>query len=350
MRVIYLMILSTLFLFSCGNEGDNNSVEEQFTIKEKSENLNEAEIRLMELDSIIDADEKNIQALLEKGAICKDNLDFKCALNVGAKAFKIDSTNLEARKLYAWTLINKPNPPLDDIDRAKRHYKYVLSEDQKNPDLMVELANTYALTGDFEPAFKYINDALRIDDKHRDAYVLKGSIYKTIDNLDIALSSYQTAIQIDPDYFLGHLEIGYLYSDMREPKLALEYYENAAELDPESLNAWYGVAMSYQELGDFEEAQSAYRELLNVNPNFYIAYMNQGVIHHEYLNDLDSAVYYYNKAIDVEPEAVRAWHNLGAAYLDQGREVDAARAFNEVLGLNPDYEPTLILKEQIRNK
>jgi tetratricopeptide (TPR) repeat protein len=342
---IYLCLV-TIF-FACGEETDGKAVADQFTVKKDT--LKNTSDRRVELDSILEIESDNQKAWIELGEICKEKLDFKCALNAGAKAFILDSTNLDARKLYAWTLINKPKPPLADIDRAKRHYKYVLSEQPKNLDVMVELANCYSLTGDFETAFKYTNDALKINDKHRDAYVLKGSMYRFVENYDLALSSYQTAVQIDPDFFMGHLEIGYLYSDLGNHKMALEYYENAVDLDDQSINALYGVALSQQELGNYSEAQKTYNRLLAVNPSFYISYMNQGVIHHDYLNDLDSAVYYYNKALDVEPEAVRVWHNLGAAYLQQGRDVDAARAFNEALTLNPDYEPTLKLKEELRN-
>jgi tetratricopeptide (TPR) repeat protein len=346
MRKLIYSVLCLAIVTACQDKDSESSVTEQFTLK--PDTLDTDELRMVELDSILAKDERNQTAWIEKGQICRGKLDFVCALNAGAKAFIIDSTNLAARKLYAWTLINKPDAPVADIDRAKRHYRYVLSEEPRNIDVMVELANCYSLTGDFETAFKYTNDALKINDKHRDAYVLKGSMYRVIENFELAISSYQTAVQIDPDFFIGHLEIGYLFSDLGEHKMALEYYENAAQLDQESINALYGIAMSNQEIGNFEDARKAYNDLLQINPKFYISYMNQGVIHHEYLNDLDSAVYYYNKAISIEPEAVRAWHNLGAAYLAQGRDGDAARAFNEVLTLNPNYEPTLILKEKLR--
>lgn len=347
MRNYLLYLLTVLFFWSCSNEKDKSYVPDQFTVK--SDTLSKRDVRFNELTNLLENDPDNQNAWIEKGAICREKLDFPCALNAGAKAFILDSTNLDARKLYAWTLINKPNAPLPDIERAKRHYRYVLSEEMKNIDIMVELANCYSLTGDFETAFKYINDALKINERHRDAYVLKGSIYRTVENFELALSSYQTAVQIDPGFFIGHLEIAFLYSDLEEHRMALEYYENAVELDPESINAWYGVAISNQENQAFDEARKAYKKLLEINPKFYISYMNQGAIHHDYLNDLDSAVYYYNRALDIEPEAVRVWHNLGAAYLQQGRDADAARAFNEVLTLNPDYEPTLLLKEELRN-
>lgn len=330
---------------SCGeNETDNNATfyTDSLSVKERNE------LRLNELEALLTENPSNQSAWIEKGEICKENYDFVCALDAGAKAYTIDSTNVEARMLYAWTLMNKPNSELVDIERAKKHYKYVLSVKENNPAVLVELANTYSLTGDFETAFKFVNDALRIDDKFRDAYVLKGSMYKTQGNNKLALSSYQTAVQLDPDFFMGHLNIGWLLTEIEDHTLALEYYRNAVDLDPQSVNAYYGIAKSYQDLEEFDEAQSYYRQLLQVDPTFYYAYFNQGIIKHYFQEQLDSAIYYYDMSTSVQPEFVRGWHQLGEVYLEQGRKPDAARVFSVVLELNPEYEPTLIAKEKLR--
>lgn len=345
MRKCFLFFGLAVFLVSCGDtETVNNAAFYEDTLS-----LNEQRsIRLNELDQILVEDPNNLAAWIEKGKLCKENYDIVCALDAGAKAYAMDSTNIDARMLYAWTLINKPTTGLLDIERAKKHYKYVLSVKENDPAVLVELANTYALTGDFETGFKYVNDALRIDVKFRDAYVLKGSMYKTRGNTKLALSSYQTAIQLDPEFFMGHLNIGWLLSEMEDHNLALEYYRNAVELDPKSVNAYYGIAKSYQDLNQFDEAQQYYRELLKVDPEFYYAYFNQGVIKQYFQQQLDSAIFYYNKSTSVEPEFVKGWHQLGEVYLEQGRNPDAARVFSRVLELNPDYEPTLIAKEKLR--
>jgi tetratricopeptide (TPR) repeat protein len=345
MRKNLIYIVTVVLLASCGeqNVADNTAFyADSLTVRQKNE------LRLEVLDALLTENPSNQSAWIEKGGICKENYDFICALDAGAKAYALDSTNVEARMLYAWTLINKPNTELVDIERAKKHYKYVLSVKENDPAVLVELANTYSLTGDFESAFKFVNDALRLNDKFRDAYVLKGSMYKTQGNNKLALSSYQTAVQLDPDFFMGHMNIGWLLSEMEDHSLALEYYRNALDLDPKSVNAFYGIAKSYQDIEEFDEAQHYYRKLLEVEPNFQFAYFNQGIIKQYFLQELDSAVYYYNLSTSVQPEFVKGWHQLGLVYLEQGRKPDAARVFTKALELNPEYEPTLIAKEKLR--
>ena len=336
----YILLVS---LVACTTE--EKIEDDQFFLKD--EQTSDAD-RFQQLSDSLKKYPENISLWIEKGALCRENLDFDCALDAGAKAFRLDSTNVKARQLYAWTLINKPNAPVADIERAQRHYQYVLSTQPNDPQSLVELANTYSLTGDFKTAIKYINDALKIDDRYRDGYVLKGSIYKTLDKNDIALSSYQTAVQIDPNFFMGHLNTAWLLTSMEQHQLALEYYENALELKPENLNAIYGVAKSLQDLGQYEAALEEYRKLSKIKPSFYISYYNQGFIKHHYQKELDSATYFYGEVLELNPKYIHAWYQLGETYYEQGRTSEAAKAFAEALRIDEDYEPAREAVEKLR--
>src|SRR5690554_5848786 len=320
--------------------------EEQFFV---SEELTTDAERYQQLSDSLKKHPEKINLWIEKGELCKENLDFDCALNAGAKAFRLDSTNIKARQLYAWTLINKPETPISDIERAKRHYQYILSLQPKDPQTLVELANTYSLTGDFKTAIKYINDALRMDERYRDGYVLKGSIYKTLEKNDLALSSYQTALQIDPDFFIGHLNTGWLLTAMEKHELALEYYENAVELKPENINANYVVAKSLQDLGQYDAALAEYRKILKLEPKFYIANFNQAYIKQHFQKELDSAVYFYREVVDTDPNYIHAWYQLGETYYAQDRKYESAKAFAEALSIDEDYLPAREAVEKLRD-
>lgn len=338
-------LLGIGLMFSCTSE--NKTEDNQFFVKEEVKN----DISVFsEISDSLEKYPNNINLWIRQGDICKENLDFKCALNAGAKAFRIDSTNIKARQLYAWTLINKPQTPVSDIERAKRHYQYILSLRPNDPQTLVELANTFSLTGDFKTAIKYINDALRIDERYRDGYVLKGSIYKTLEKNDLALSSYQTALQIDPEFFIGHLNTAWLLTSMEQHKLALQYYENAVELKPDNLNAVYGVAKSLQDLGQYESALKEYRKIEKIQPKFYITYFNQAYIKQYYQNELDSATYFYDKVLQLKPTYIQAWYQLGETYYAQDRKSDAGRAYAEALELDPDYIPAREAAEKLRPK
>lgn len=341
----YAFFYGLLILFASCTEA-TDSKNDQFFVKD-SENF-DMDLKAQLADSLL-KDPKNIGLWIQKGNLCKTDLDFKCALDAGAQAIMLDSTNLEARKLYAWTLINKQDPSVSDIETAKRHFQYVLTFEPKDPETLVSLANTFSLTGDFKTAMKFVNDALKIDEYYRDGYVLKGSIYKTLDKNDLALSSYQTALQIDPDFFMGQLHTAWLLTEMENHKLALEYYRNANALKPQNINALYGIGKSLQDLEQYDAALLEYKEIIEIEPAFYYAYFNQGFIKQYYQADLDSAIYFYEKVFDYKPEYVPAWYQMGNAYYDAKDYSNAGKAYAEALKIDENYTPAREAADRLRS-
>jgi tetratricopeptide (TPR) repeat protein len=327
-----LIFLLGVFLIAC-NSNNNPSVKST----NKKENL----------DSLIKIYSDSVPLLVKRGNQYIDKYKFQDALADGAKAFRLDSNNVDARFLYANALNNRAERTIADVDQAKRHFLYLIKRHPGNKKIYVSLASTYTQQGDFEKSFRYINEALRIDPKYRDAYVMKGTNYMTLGNKKLAISSYETAVQQDPKFFEGYLALAYIYSDENNP-LAIEYFKTAASIKPTSIDALYGIAYSLQQQRKFDEALRTYREILQVDPKFYLALFNEGFIKQFEQQQIDSAIYYYSSAIDLQPKFVKGWHNLGICYASQGRRVDAFKAFGEALKHNPDYEPSRIEAKKLK--
>ena len=327
-----LLIVSNLFILSC-----NNKPGSTHTTHSKKENL----------DSLLKSDPNNVELLIKRGNKYLELYRFYDALTDGAKAYRLDSNNLEARFLYANALNNRAERTQVDIENAKQHFLYLIKRQPGNKKIYVSLASSYTQQGDFEKSFQYINEALRIDKKYRDAYILKGTNYLSLGNRKLAKSSYETAVQQDTKFFEGYLYLGYLYSEDNDP-LAVEYFRTAATLRPKSTDAWYGIAYSLQQQKKFDESLKAYRDLLQVNPKFYLALFNQGYIKQFEQNQVDSAIYYYSSAIELQPKFVKGWHNLGLCYASVGRKPEALNAFTTALKNNPNYEISRIEANKLK--
>lgn len=300
------------------------------------------------LDSLVKLYPDSVPLLLKYGKQLLDQYRAAEALPYGAKAFRLDSNNLDARFLYAASLINRMERSVPDVDIAQRHLKYVVKRQPGNKEALVNLASTFSLQGDYQKSFQYINEALKIDSRYRDAYVMKGSNYLAIGNRKLAKSSYETAVQQDPKFFAAYLQLGWLYTEDGEYNYALEYFKTAASLEPKSPDALYGIAYCQQELGQYPESLASYRHLLETDTSYHLALFNQGYIKQFNQNELDSAIYFYKSAIEVQPDFVKAWHNLGMCYEQQGRNPMAYKAFKKALEYNPDFE--LSKKELLKLK
>jgi predicted Zn-dependent protease len=136
------LILSSFFLISCGEKSANKK-----RITSKKENL----------DSLLVLDPNNVDLLVKRGNKYLATYKFYDALTDGAKAFRLDSNNLEARFLYANALNNRAERTQVDIENAKQHFLYLIQRQPGNKKIYVSLASSYTQQGDFEKSFQYIN-------------------------------------------------------------------------------------------------------------------------------------------------------------------------------------------------
>ena len=319
MRIISLFII--LFLFaSCG------------------EKTNESKATVSNLDSLVQLYPDSLPLLVEYSEILLKEMRTSESLPLAAKAFRLDSTDLHIRYIYASSLVNRVERTTADVEIAQKHLVYITRKEPANKEALMDLATTYTIQGEYDRSFKTLNEILRIDKKYRDAYSMKGMNYRALGNDKLAKSSFETAVQQDPEFFMGYLQLAWLYSESNEYNRALEYFRTAATLEPTSTDALYGLAYSLQETQKYPEALSEYRHLIEIDNDYYLAFFNQAYIKQFHQNQPDSALFFYKAAIELQPDFVKAHHNMGVVYLDQGNKGDAYYAFKKALKYNPEYE------------
>jgi len=328
----YLIFFLPLFLISCGGNNTKTSLPEDldslvsYHASRFEKDTNNLELRKVYVD-----------ALIERGNELLVKLDFAKAMSDGAKAFRLDSTNIDARMLFADVLNNRPERPMEDVGAAQRHYAYIVKRQTKNTKALVGLASTFSQQMDFDQSFQYINQALRINPRYRDAYVLKGSNYLFLGKIDLAKSSYETAVQQDPEFFEAYLMLGSLYQAEKNP-ICIEYYTTAAELQPKNPDVLYALAYAKQVFGKVDEALPIYRKMIQIDTSYYVALFQIGHIKQFNIGEMDSAIYYYKSALQSEPRFVEAWHNLGLCYEDLGDKTRALQSYAKALKYNPEFE------------
>lgn len=318
MRILFSIGFLLVLLTSCGGN----------STKKKQKELS--------IDELYKKYPDSVPILIKHGNLMLERYDYEKALQDGAKAYRMQQSNIEARFLYANALNNRANRSVSDVMSAQSHFKYVVKKQPKNTTALVALATTYAQQGDNEKAFYYINEALRIDKKYRDAYILKGSIYLSMDNRKLAKSSYQTAVEQDPEFFAAYIKLGLIYQEEGDP-LCIQYFITATQIRPNNIEAYYNLAYAYQQFDKIPEAQQTYREMLKKDPTFTPPLFQLGWIKQFKQNDLDSAIYFYNETLQKEPRYVEAWHNLGLAYETKGEKYQAIQYYRKALKYNPQF-------------
>ena len=330
-------ILPLFFLISCGDSKPSAT-------------------KTQDLDSLLVIYPDSVPLLIKRGTKMFKFSKFEAAMADGAKAFRLDSTNIDARMLYADVLNNRPGRSVADVAHAQDLYKVIVKKQPKNTKALVGLATTYSQQSDFDKSFQYINVALKIDPKYRDGYVLKGTNYLLLNKMDLAKSSYETAVQQDPKFFEAYLMLGSIYQSEKN-EICLQYYTTAKELKPKNLEVLYALAYGNQIFNKVEEAKTIYREMLQQDSTYSQAYFQLGYIKQwlEPAKDdaakevhIDSAIYFYSGAVDLSPKYSEAWHNLGVCYLNRGEKSKATESLRRALKYNPEFELSKELLKSIK--
>lgn len=326
-------VISVVFAFtfsSCGGDDQPNA-------KKISQNI----------DTLLMQNPDSVAILVKHGLFYYEKLDFYKAVPSATKAFRLDSSDLEVRMLYAEVLNNRPNRTLKDVITAQRNFNYVIEKEPRNTKALVGIASTFTMMQDFDRSFQYINEALKIDNKYRDAYILKGTNYLQNNNIKLAKSSYETATQQDPEFYQAYIALGDLYAS-EENEIAIQYYITAAELKPDDVGVLYKLAYARQSFGQFDEAQAVYREMFQKDETFAMSLFQQGFIKHIHKGEIDSAMIYYNQAVVIEPKFVEAWHNIGLCWEEKGNRAKALQSYSRALKINPDYTKSREAAEKLR--
>jgi tetratricopeptide (TPR) repeat protein len=101
----------------------------------------------------------------------------------------------------AWLLANRPN-------EAKTAFDAALAMRPRDPELLIDRAEAFALGGKFFDAIDDLNTVIDEAPNRVDALVYRASAYRQLGSLDLALDDAERALRLDPNSVAGLLERG----------------------------------------------------------------------------------------------------------------------------------------------
>ncbi|MDX2248412.1 MAG: tetratricopeptide repeat protein [Bacteroidia bacterium] len=111
--------------------------------------------------------------------------------------------------------------------------------------------------------------------------------------------------------------------------------QKAVELDLCVSDYWDILAISLDELGQKDQAMTAYKKALDIDPNFWRTWYNLGVLHME-AERLEEALMCYEKACSLNPEFINSYANAGLVSFQLGELEKAASYYQKAFVLGDD--------------
>jgi DNA-binding winged helix-turn-helix (wHTH) protein/tetratricopeptide (TPR) repeat protein len=113
--------------------------------------------------------------------------------------------------------------------------------------------------------------AIQLNPNYSSAYLFYAWLLLTQGRFDEALYSLRQAQRIDPGSLTLKTVMGLPYYYRRQPERALEHYEQALEMEADFAQAHYYRGEALSMLGRYEEAATAFRQVVPVHPQQALA-------------------------------------------------------------------------------
>jgi tetratricopeptide (TPR) repeat protein len=257
------------------------------------------------------------------------------------------------------------------------------------PDDMSSYVNLglvlYSGLGRYDEAASLLEGAVRRDSAVASAHHLLGKVYLRQHRVAEAIGALERATRLDPsswDYenWLGlahlragsmtkaetalknaarlapweprpHLHLSRVYEDLDLPAAAsaarrafeqlnpaqrkVEHYTRKMREYPQNPRAPYLLGRSYLEQGRWQEASRYFRQAIEIDSLFALAYHAQGTVLQQQ-NKLPHAIRAYEWARRIDPDMVEVHNDLGQAYHQAGQFAEAIASYVRGLKLDPD--------------
>jgi tetratricopeptide (TPR) repeat protein len=150
------------------------------------------------------------------------------------------------------------------------------------------------------------------------------------------VARWSEEVRRSPGSIEAHLQLGYSYQQAGNLDKAMMQYTYVIEKDPRNTGALYNRGVVYRRLGLGKQAEVAFWDVLEIEPDHVLAAMELGQYYadrHQY-RSLITAV---RPVVLVHPEVSGLQYLMGVAYENLGRPDWAKARYRLALKYAPDY-------------
>lgn len=226
----------------------------------------------------------------------------------------------------------------ESITEAQKYFQTAVEKDGTFAAAYAGLADTYLTISSYQlgPGETYIpkartaaEKALQLDERLAQAHTSLASIRMCGLEGGEEEGEFQRAIALDPSYAQGiHWYALYLAARGRKEE-SIQEIKLAREIDPKSLIINANIGWVYYLAGDYDRAEEAERNTLQMDPSFVAAHSYLGQIYVA-KNRHEDSVHEFQTALSLAPGDVAGQADLAHAYAISGRKSEAEEILREM--------------------
>ncbi|WP_414588845.1 TPR end-of-group domain-containing protein [Scytonema sp. PCC 10023] len=141
-----------------------------------------------------------------------------------------------------------------------------------------------------------------------------------------------------------YIKLGDALYCLEEYEAAAEQYGKAVDEHADAYRALFGIGNALRKQGQklekegqdqqanqrFHEAIKKYEKTIEINPYYFVAYVNKGLAHRRFQpgsEGLEEGIKCFDQAIDISPNYYRAWYDKACYYTLLGEKPDKAMSY-----------------------
>jgi tetratricopeptide (TPR) repeat protein len=181
-----------------------------------------------------------------------------------------------------------------------------------------------SLAGNHEQSIEYLNRAKEMGYGESGLYLLLKEAHIALGDSLMAEKTLQEGFEKFPQDNSILIDLINFYIFAENEQEALNYLDVAKKQDPENPSFYYAEGAIYDQLGESEKARDSYRRSLELDPDFFDANYNMGILYYNQAVEMLTAANEIMENVKYEIARDEAYDVLREAipYLQQAHEID----------------------------
>jgi len=235
----------------------------------------------------------------------------------------------------AWFNLGVVFNRLEHFEKAIEAYDYVIAIKENFAPAYFNKANSLANQGRYKEAIHCYEETFKLEKPEAITYCYIGECYEKLKNFDQALINYNRAIAIDPNLSDAWMGMGIVLDQQDKLTEGIHYLKKAVELSKENADYYYVIGDAYQKLGFFEEAESAYKKVTELDPAIETIWLDYSNFLFEQ-GEKERSIEILAEGIKYHPDNAELYYRMAACLLWIGKKQEALTHLQSALQL--DYK------------
>ena len=204
-----------------------------------------------------------------------------------------------------------------------------------NAALFFRRSQIFMQKNNIKQAFDDINKAVTIDTTKIDYFLALADICFKGLQIQKSIDAYKKAININSKSTEAHMKLSELYLYLKAYPYCLSEANEALKIDKNIAKAYFIKGFAYKETGDTSKAISSFQTAVEIQSEYYDAYIQLGNI--EAARRHKIALQYYNNALRLQPNSTEALYNRGLLFQKMGQLEKAVMDYTLILKIDNLY-------------